>query len=153
MEVTCTNGAAHIVRGLQWTDWDGATWEVVRPVGRIQGHGFGGTPTFACLHVSGPRLYADLQEADGTVVMCGDAIAAAVPAGHVPAWLAMADAPRDGTHIWLHVRHAMYRCAKPEQRHMWLQICPAQWTTFNRGGWTWHGLSGTPIGWRPRATR
>lgn len=151
MRVTCTQGEANIVRGLQWTDSHGTTWEVVRPVGTTVGHGANGTPTFACARAAGPMLYQDLLEPDGTLLMCGDSIAAAVLAGQVPPWAPMADAPVDGTQVWLLVEHANHRRAPAAERPEWLNISRGRCIDMQRGTWHWQGLSGKLLGWRAMA--
>lgn len=67
---------------------------------------------------------------------------------HVPGY-AMETAPKDGTEVSLLVRHANYQYAQPEDRDKWQEWVTAKWIDFNDGGWTWRGLMGTPIAWRP----
>ena len=65
-------------------------------------------------------------------------------------WHCMTDAPRDGTEVELLVRHTNFRlCKSDEERSMWEQALPAKWIDFNGGGWTWRGLAGSAVGWRP----
>ena len=65
-------------------------------------------------------------------------------------WHCMTDAPRDGTEVELLVRHTNFRfCKTDEERSMWEQALPAKWIDFNGGGWTWRGLAGSAVGWRP----
>lgn len=151
MRVTCTQGEANIVRGLQWTDTEGTTWEVVRPVGHTVGHGPNGTPTFACARVAGPMLYQDLLEPDGTLVMCGDGIAAAVLAGRVPPWADLATAPQDGTLVWLLIEHTNIQRAPIAERDQWLSISRGRWIDRRRCSWQWAGPDGKPVGWRAMA--
>jgi len=67
-------------------------------------------------------------------------------------WHCMTDAPRDGTEVELLVRHTNFRfCKSDEERSMWEQAARAKWIDFNGGGWTWSGLAGSAVGWRPLA--
>ncbi len=70
-------------------------------------------------------------------------------------WRAMLYAPRDGTKVELLIEHrtwwAAYKCS-PDEARMWRSNCEGQWIDHNGGGWTWAGMSGTPIGWRPLKT-
>jgi hypothetical protein len=72
-----------------------------------------------------------------------------VRAGWVrPEWRAMVYAPRDGTELELLLRHPNWQYAKNDNAQ-WEQVVRAKWIDFNHGGWTWHGMYGTPQGWRP----
>ena len=67
-------------------------------------------------------------------------------------WRAMAYAPLDGTKVLLLVRHRTWWTAQkcsPEDAGIWEAECEGQWLDHNGGGWSWAGMSGTPIGWRP----
>lgn len=66
-----------------------------------------------------------------------------------PAWLAIADAPRDGTRVELLIHHVNRKYASDDAaRGEWQQVVAAHWIDFNGGGWTWNGLAGDPVGWR-----
>jgi len=65
-------------------------------------------------------------------------------------WRCMIDAPKDGTEIELLLRHVNYRYSKTdEERAEWEQAVRSTWIDFNGGGWTWHGMAGSIVGWRP----
>ena len=65
-------------------------------------------------------------------------------------WHCMTDAPRDGTEVELLLRHVNYRyCKTDEERAQWEQAVRSRWIDFNGGGWTWHGMAGSIVGWRP----
>lgn len=70
-------------------------------------------------------------------------------------WRAMLYAPRDGTKVELLIEHrtwwTAHKCS-PDEARMWRAICEGQWIDHNGGGWTWAGMSGTPIGWRTLKT-
>lgn len=67
-------------------------------------------------------------------------------------WHCMTDAPRDGTEVELLVRNTNFRfCKSDEERSMCEQAARAKWIDFNGGGWTWSGLAGSAVGWRPLA--
>lgn len=63
--------------------------------------------------------------------------------------LPMEMAPKDGSEIEILFRHNEWRYAKGARKNEWQQWCRAHWIEFNGGGWTWHGLPGVPICWRP----
>lgn len=65
-------------------------------------------------------------------------------------WHCMIDAPKDGTEVDLLVRHYCYGMAKTdEERAVWEQAAQAKWIDHNGGGWTWEGIAGRAVGWRP----
>lgn len=65
-------------------------------------------------------------------------------------WQDIASAPRDGTKIILRVRHVNWDFEKtPEKKSQWEQECQGKWIDHNGGGFTWDGLCGAVIGWRP----
>jgi hypothetical protein len=65
------------------------------------------------------------------------------------AWNPLKAAPQDGTEIELLVHHHNWKHAKGEDKKKWEQIVRAKWIDFNGGGWTWNGMAGVPIYWRP----
>lgn len=64
-------------------------------------------------------------------------------------WEAMATAPKDGTPVELLLRHLNWHYATGADKDQWQQIVDARWIDFNHGGWTWHGIAGEPVVWRP----
>lgn len=65
-------------------------------------------------------------------------------------WLPMVSAPLDGSEIEILIRHSSWWSAHKEgDGSAWQQACRGHWIDFNGGGWTWSGLAGTPVGWRP----
>ena len=69
--------------------------------------------------------------------------------GEAVAWRAMKDAPRDGTEIetlCVH-RNAMY--SADAWGDGWATVARVKWIDHNGGGWTWEGLCGVHIAWRP----
>jgi len=66
-------------------------------------------------------------------------------------WLPMTSAPRDGTEIELLLRHTSWHYAKGADRDQWQQAVRARWIDFNGGGWTWRGVCGRELAWRPVA--
>jgi len=69
--------------------------------------------------------------------------------GPLPGWKPMATAPKDGTAIRLLLRHLNWRYAEGEAKAMWEEDVEANWLDFNGGGWTWSGMCGQPVAWRP----
>lgn len=61
----------------------------------------------------------------------------------------MDTAPKDGTYIWLLIRHKNYDYAGPSEREHWQGFFVGSWLDSNGGGWAWDGMSGTPIAWHP----
>lgn len=69
-------------------------------------------------------------------------------------WCTLIDAPCDGTEIEILVRHQNWQwCKSEEERAKWQMACPASWTTHNGGGWTWRGIAGAVLAWRPIRAR
>lgn len=67
-------------------------------------------------------------------------------------WLPMFDAPQDGTEIELLLHHPNRAyCTTDDERARWTAIVKAKWIDFNSGGWTWRGMFGRVIAWRPIA--
>ena len=66
-------------------------------------------------------------------------------------WQPMASAPKDGREVELLVRHVNWRWAVSKaDRERWEQTVSAHWIDHNGGGWTWHGMMGRPVYWRPK---
>jgi hypothetical protein len=61
----------------------------------------------------------------------------------------MDSAPRNGTKIMLLIQHGNYWLADDAERDNWQQWCVGKWIDHNGGGFTWHGISGTPVAWLP----
>jgi len=61
----------------------------------------------------------------------------------------MDTAPKDGTEIELLFVHVNNAYVAPGDETPWVAWLKAHWIDFNRGGWTWYGMAGAPIGWRP----
>jgi hypothetical protein len=68
--------------------------------------------------------------------------------GQADDWRAMVYAPTDGREVELLLRHPNWHYAEGDKKQQWEQIVCAKWIDFNGGGWTWHGMSGSPHGWR-----
>jgi hypothetical protein len=64
----------------------------------------------------------------------------------------MVYAPLDGSEVELMIRHRNYwlwlKSEKKIKGESWEQVVRGQWLDHNGGGWSWHGMAGTPIGWR-----
>lgn len=73
---------------------------------------------------------------------------AALEAAERAAWQDIATAPKDGTPILIRFRHANYKFAG-DRRDEWEEVCVARWIDHNGGGWTWHGICGVPVDFRP----
>ncbi len=58
-------------------------------------------------------------------------------------------APKDGTEIMLLIRHRNYELADEAQKPDWQEWCVGKWIDHNGGGWTWHGIAGSPVAWLP----
>lgn len=59
-----------------------------------------------------------------------------------------------GTEIEILFRHWEYWTAlkvegKEKAENQWQAVQKAKWIDHNGGGWTWHGMMGAPMGWRP----
>jgi hypothetical protein len=71
---------------------------------------------------------------------------------HEDEWRAMVYAPLDGTPVVLLIRHSTWWAAHKlasKDEGIWQASCEGHWIDHNGGGWTWRGMAGTPIGWRP----
>jgi len=62
-------------------------------------------------------------------------------------WRKMESAPKDGTMVELKIVHRFQRYSPEDDR--WTAVVKARWIDHNGGGWTWHGMMGTPHGWLP----
>ena len=65
-------------------------------------------------------------------------------------WQSMDTAPHDGTEVYLRILHPNYHRARTdEDRARWQEWVKARWIDHNGGGWTWSGIFGGPVGWKP----
>lgn len=83
-----------------------------------------------------------------------DMLSAAPQSSEAPAWIPLVEAPLDGTEVELLVRNGAYfRELKANGKEfadkLWQEVVRAKWIDHNQGGWTYHGMAGTPVGWRP----
>lgn len=67
---------------------------------------------------------------------------------HLDGWMTMSTAPLD-TEVTLLMRHFNWHYASPVDRGIWQEEVRGRWIDFNGGGWTWGGMVGTPIAWKP----
>jgi hypothetical protein len=67
----------------------------------------------------------------------------------IPDWRSMDTAPKDGTRVLLWMVHRNSEYSKDPIGEGWEGAVIANWTDFNKGGWTWYGLVGTPAAWMP----
>ena len=59
-------------------------------------------------------------------------------------------APKDGTEIELLIRHHNYTyCGNSDDRNKWQEAVRGKWIDHNGGGWTWMGICGHVMAWRP----
>jgi len=115
--------------------------------GRVRAHGRALMDAWAGLREAGYKGNAALPDA------IREALAGA-PAQQPVAWHAMAYAPLDGTEVELLIRHSMWWTAtKSDDHDIYEGVVRAKWLDFNGGGWTWEGMAGVPVGWRPAATQ
>lgn len=103
---------------------------------------------------AGERLIQDLEERadlelagtwrDGKpareTTLCGRAAAAlrALDAVPIDQWTITAD---ERVLIFVVAENAAF-AKTPEERAQWEGWCVGHWTTFNKGGWIWHGHMG-----------
>ena len=65
-------------------------------------------------------------------------------------WERTDTAPKDGTEIELLIRHHNYTyCCKQADRSKWQGVVRGKWIDHNGGGWTWMGMCGHVMAWRP----
>ena len=63
-------------------------------------------------------------------------------------WLPIETAPKDGTDVYLLIRHPNWELAGAHDRDKWEQAVTGHWID-NRCGWTWDGIYGVAVGWQP----
>jgi len=59
-------------------------------------------------------------------------------------------APKDGTEIKLLIEHENLKYCSAKDIPLWRAEVDGKWIEHNGGGWTWYGLSGTPVAWKPQ---
>lgn len=65
-------------------------------------------------------------------------------------WQELAEAPRDGTPIQLKIVHSNRHYARSaEEMARWEDEVTGHWIDHNGGGWTWYGMAGEVVAWRP----
>ena len=65
-------------------------------------------------------------------------------------WRPMESAPRDGSVVWIWIRHPYFAYASESGLEDEYQAAErARWIDHNGGGWTWHGLFGRQVAWAP----
>ena len=64
-------------------------------------------------------------------------------------WMPIESAPKDGTQILIRIHHPSREHCHDSEKHQWESNVKARWIDHNEGGWTWYGMLGTPITWRP----
>lgn len=67
-------------------------------------------------------------------------------------WQPMRTAPKDGTEIETLCVHPTAHYSKDAFGEGWAAVVKAKWIDHNNGGWTWNGLCGALMAWRPLAT-
>lgn len=64
-------------------------------------------------------------------------------------WKPIETAPKDGTPILAWCVHENAKFCKDPIAEGFKFMVIAYWTTFNKGGWVWHGGNGTFTHWMP----
>ena len=78
--------------------------------------------------------------------------AQAVSSTDLLGWLPIESAPRDGTEIRLLIRHQNWVLAHAhDNQDDWQQEVIGKWIEHNGGGWTWNGMAGEPVYFKPNA--
>jgi len=63
-------------------------------------------------------------------------------------WQPIETAPRDGTDVLLWIVHPNAEWSDDPVGDGYVCHAVARWINHNGGGWTWHGMCGTPTHWR-----
>jgi hypothetical protein len=66
-------------------------------------------------------------------------------------WQPMRTAPKDGTEIETLCVHPTAHYSTDAFGEGWAAVVKAKWIDHNDGGWTWNGLCGVHMAWRPLA--
>lgn len=66
-------------------------------------------------------------------------------------WQGMESAPRDGTEVDLLIVHRNALYTLDAWGEGYAAAIPGKWIDHNGGGWTWSGLAGVIMAWRPRS--
>jgi hypothetical protein len=62
-------------------------------------------------------------------------------------WKDISTAPKDGRWVLLWMVHKNAQYSDNPIEEGWEAPVVAQWIDHNGGGWTWHGLCGSPTRW------
>lgn len=65
-------------------------------------------------------------------------------------WEPIDTAPKDGSLVDLRIVHINAAYTDRAKEQGWIATCPGQWTETPKPGWTWQGLGGRVVQWRPR---
>lgn len=102
-----------------------------------------------CRHSLG-RGYEKPAEAARTFAgFIADAVLKAGPFVERGDWSPVRLAPQDGTTIQALVVHRYAPLSADALDEGWIAVVEAKWIDHNGGGWTWEGLAGTIVAWRP----
>lgn len=69
--------------------------------------------------------------------------------GALEGWRPMATAPKDGTPVYLLVRHVNYHYCERSARPVWEESVRSYWYEHNGGRWSWNGMDGEAVAWMP----
>lgn len=106
-------------------------------------------------HAGTPMRYAERELAEAAwnrrVTLAAQPSAGA-QGGVVRDWQPMRTAPKDGTEIETLCVHPTAHYSKDAFGEGWAAVVKVKWIDHNDGGWTWSGLCGVHMAWRPLAT-
>lgn len=68
-------------------------------------------------------------------------------------WQPIDTAPHDGTEVQIRLVHYLAAAYDDPIKEGYIAVARAHWIDHNGGGFTWHGLAGSPCQWRPLAAR
>lgn len=86
-----------------------------------------------------------LVNADGVL----EAMLMMTPRIAADGWRSLDTAPHDGTEVQIRVVHYLAPSYDNPVEEGYIATARAHWIDHNGGGFTWHGLAGTPAQWRP----